>query len=43
MSVEEAIFCQVLHEIELAKHPLIYQYTALGEAMLFPGCNVCDV
>lgn len=34
--------CQALHEIELARHPLLYQFSPRGEAILFPARNVRD-
>jgi hypothetical protein len=35
--------CAALRELELAKHPMIYQYSPRNEAILFPACNVMDV
>lgn len=35
--------CRVLHEIELANHPLTYQFSPRSESILFPGRNVSDL
>jgi hypothetical protein len=39
---KEHPICHALHSIRLAKHPLIYQFSPRGEAILFPSRNVRD-
>jgi len=40
---KEHPICQALHEIELAKHPMTYQFSPRNEMILCPGHNVWDV
>lgn len=40
---KEHSICQVLHEIDLAKNPLVYQFSPRNEAILFPAHNIEDI